>query len=1114
VDLAAIEQRLGDRARVCLVERRLLRRVIKQHRGVNGVVPHARCYALSFEELARCVAPAELGLEGPQTRPLILVARPPLGELKRLEPAELFERVLRAAFHARVHLELEERAGAGALGEPEVRRRVERIGRAAFEELRAVFVHDDLLLPPAGDLEVYIEFAATYLELTEFSPELLLTTFPGLEDSARIEAILALDLDLGAHLSEAPIPLLRPSPAASDDRDRREAARRGWFFGLRQRRLLAAAERALGRGQHARSALLSARVRSEPGERVLRSAVEQLSCRLDDALDADAEPDRSGAAWADALAALATRAAQSSGWRWALEAKLLISLELAASDHEQPGVIVDVPSWLLSGGKRRAVRSRAPNRSVRVARRLRFIADQVARLQTPPAERAALQELVQSAARTAEQNARRQLRPQIRAALEAAGLVAASEPERHAENKLIEELCDQVLSRGFLSLPQLRDAVSENELKLEDLSSARELWRGDPLLQADANLALAIDGFYRRGDAYLRALQKLSSLPFGTPIGRLLTLFVLLPVLGSFLLLEGIRLLLVHPLDWLGLPAIEPFGWKALAVTAALLLALLHSGPFRAFARQLLDLVALVLAWIFFRIPRFIVAQPFLRRLLARPIVRAAIRRALLPAAIGAVVWFVTPGTLGSLVRALLVAAGVAAASLILGSRLGLWLEGYLVEQIAPTWRVLSRRWLPEILRLIIRIFAALIEGLDRLIHRIDDWIGFQRSRSRAVLAIAGAAGVLWAGLAYVIRFYITLLVEPELNPVKHFPIVTVMHKLTLPLVPGMIHALEKPLSVFGPIIGGAIAGITVFLHPSIFGFLAWELKANYALYQATQSAYVRTARMGPHGETLRELLVPGLHSGRVPKLYERLRRAAERHAEQRRSGRTETPELERFRQGLRDVQLAVQRFVERELFPPLSASPRWTIGPLAVARVGLSPHRIRIHLRSGNRQDDCELVFEQLGGRMVAAMPSPGFVSELDPDAALLFENVLAVFYHRADVDLVREQIARELGPGAEYEINDEGLLVFLDDRHQTELRYRLDVYRPRKLRPRLLRSDRSAEVALRRIDSRCILYAQQRILRADWHQAWLVATRAEGALPRLSPAALFGGQPPVQSA
>jgi hypothetical protein len=46
------------------------------------------------------------------------------------------------------------------------------------------------LLPPAGDLEVYVEFAATYLELTEFAPELLVTTFPGLADYPRIEAIL------------------------------------------------------------------------------------------------------------------------------------------------------------------------------------------------------------------------------------------------------------------------------------------------------------------------------------------------------------------------------------------------------------------------------------------------------------------------------------------------------------------------------------------------------------------------------------------------------------------------------------------------------------------------------------------------------------------------------------------------------------------------------------------------------------------------------------------------------------------------------------------------------------------------------------------------------------
>jgi hypothetical protein len=47
---------------------------------------------------------------------------------------------------------------------------------------------------------------------------------------------------------------------------------------------------------------------------------------------------------------------------------------------------------------------------------------------------------------------------------------------------------------------------------------------------------------------------------------------------------------------------------------------------------------------------------------------------------------------------------------------------------------------------------------------------------------------------------------------------------------------------------------------------------------------------------------------------------------------------------------------------------------------------------------------------RIVAAIPQPGFVSQLGKEEAGTFENALAVFYHRAEVDLVREQIEHEI--------------------------------------------------------------------------------------------------------
>ena len=57
------------------------------------------------------------------------------------------------------------------------------------------------------------------------------------------------------------------------------------------------------------------------------------------------------------------------------------------------------------------------------------------------------------------------------------------------------------------------------------------------LLRADLNLADSLDGVYRKGEFYLRWIQRLSSLFFGTLLGRRFTLFVAVPFGGATLAL-------------------------------------------------------------------------------------------------------------------------------------------------------------------------------------------------------------------------------------------------------------------------------------------------------------------------------------------------------------------------------------------------------------------------------------------------------------------------------------------------------------------------------------------------------------------------------------------------
>src|SRR5205814_1221217 len=96
----------------------------------------------------------------------------------------------------------------------------------------------------------------------------------------------------------------------------------------------------------------------------------------------------------------------------------------------------------------------------------------------------------------------------LRDALVRIGLRPQNFPERIGESKLIEELLDRITERGFLNMSDLRDALARNQLKLPDLSGPHEFFRGDPLIRANRELALGGAGVYRRGEFYLRWLQR------------------------------------------------------------------------------------------------------------------------------------------------------------------------------------------------------------------------------------------------------------------------------------------------------------------------------------------------------------------------------------------------------------------------------------------------------------------------------------------------------------------------------------------------------------------------------------------------------------------------------
>lgn len=1127
MNLAAIEQALRNAASAVVVDPRLLRRIIKYHRGVSGVVPHGRCYPIARRELLDLVGAEEMGLKPSDIPdPTILLARPSPRSLRARTESEVLTRLWRAVFHARVHLVLAERHADGQLDDAEVRKRIEAIGQTEFDEVRAILRHDDMVMPPGDDREVYVEFAASYLELQHFAPNLLVTTFPGLSTYELVDQALALDVDAGPLLTEgrpqgvtqAVGPTGTVIPTSPGSLRKPALIEIIEVSSKANDRLLARAGSARDKDNDVQAAVLAARAcgaldpeRKRRAEDALHQALDRLTERIEKAL-ATGEPKPGDApSWPPVLIPLVRRAAAETNLlRYGIEARVLYTVQRAVVASEREHRAVDVATWILSRGKRPVVRPLDATRELLVARSMHAALARAHHARLSPADRKQLSDALSWAARRSDQLARDALGPRIERVIDQVGLRATSAPERLARNKLVGEMLDQIVARGYFTFPQLRDAVSRNKLKLDDLSSGKELVHGDPLLRADALLDVELDGIYQRGDIYLRGLQKLSSIPFGTRVGRIVALYVLLPLGAAFVILEGVSHIISPLLVAVGLPALDALTLSSFLVTSAVVFGLLHSEPLRAFAMQVLEIVGVILAWVFFRIPRAILSKPAVRRWLARPAVRLVLRRIVVPVLVGLAVFYLTPlraedwflGLAGAL-------AGFALTSGLAGTRIGRLLEDYVVEQLVPTWQVFSRQWLPGLFRLISGFFARAMDLLQRGIYRVDEVLRFQKGQHGAVMALKAGVGLVWAVAAYVVRVYVTLLVEPEVNPLKHFPVVTVAHKLLLPFTPQMLAVVSIPLSPLGPFIGGAIAGVTVFLLPSVSGFLAWELKENYKLYRATLPDRLEPARIGLHGETMRGLLVAGLHSGTLPKLYERLRRAALREHEQMASHlaraaegkRREGSGIGKFREGITEIEGAIRRFVERELLAYLHASPRWRFGELSIADVELSSNRIRIQLFCDALSPlAAEITFEQSAGTIVAGMPSPGFVGVLQKKShtgTVLFENALAGFYQRAEVDLVREQIEAELGEGTQYEVGEDGLTAWPNNDYHTELVYRIDVKRPKALEPKV--KGRAPDKPPRALDTRRILFRHQTISWLAWVSAWVAAEDATAEIPRL---------------
>lgn len=1105
------------------VDPHLVRRVIKRQKriGIGGAIPHDHCCVIERDALFQMVSESELGARRATSDVpphVVLVSRP-----QEEDPRTVWRR----SFHGHVHLHLEELVRQGRLTEAIVRARVHRIGQTEFDEIRTVLREAQLLAPGSDEREVYIEFAAFYLELTTFDPEAIGHYFPTLRDLTLVDSQIALDID-----DEPLIKASRPEGEVDLQPRSRRLLTTAPPPKLRRRRPLSS-ETASMREAHIREAkkrgniVRSLLVRMTAGDSPADD-IDSLAHRLDHALDAQGmdehiEPEPTLEQWREAITVLADAAARSDSLR-VVEARVLHDLQKVCVEAERERRSVDVMTSVLSFGRRPVVRPLPRTRSVRIARHLKHAFEAFHAAKMSKESRGKLENVFHLATTRARANIRRELKPVLESVLTMVGLAPTSVPERVAREKLCAEILDLIYERGSFSLSQLRDALSRSSLKLPNVKLG-ELLGGDPILRADSLLSRRLDGIYKRGEVYLRGLQAASSVAFGTKTGRALTLHLVVPALASFVVLEGIShavnpiLKLTRPRRDVGVVVgtvdsthaevahatkaqvrrdhhdsghvrlLNPPSFIMLAVFAY---ALVHSANTRRLSLAAAHAIGRVLHAVVIGIPRAVLRSKPIRALL-RTRVTAILTKTFVVCAplylTGRFAFHLEPHF--ALLSSTLLFVALA---LFLGTPIGTRFEEILGDTVLRRLRALSRHVLPGLFALVMWLFKTLVEQVDRLIYTVDEWLTFKEGQSKVALVAKGALGIVWFFLTYLTRLYLNVLVEPQVNPIKHFPVVTVSHKIILPLSPTLLGIFRAPLKPFGMVISNTIAGATVFLLPGMFGFLVWELKENWNLYEQNRSQRLEPLRIGHHGETMHALLVPGFHAGTVPKLYAKMRDAMNR-------GRAKA---NKYREALREVEHAVETFIDRDVAGLLRFAKRWDAGELEVHAVEVGSNRLRVGIvcRHPDRPDpprlsvkddiDSDIAwihFEEQSGYLIASIATLGFIARLSPEDTRTLEAAFAGLYKRAGVDIVREQVEALIEPGAPYDIADEGLVTWPGDGYRTEVVYPLEgdaAFLP------IVRGE-NPSTPPRALDGERLLFARQDVNWSTWLEAWGAATTTE---------------------
>lgn len=622
----------------------------------------------------------------------------------------------------------------------------------------------------------------------------------------------------------------------------------------------------------------------------------------------------------------------------------------------------------------------------------------------------------------------------------------------------------------------------------------------DWLLQADRQLSKSLDGVYRRGEFYLRWLQKFSSLAFGTPAGRFATIYVAVPFGGAMIVLEGLKYLfdklhgvkhepgaeateqITHLMSWFDVEHHTGPFILGIVVVGTFLCGMIHVRSFRLAVFELAKSTYLSVRRLLYDLPRWFWKHEFLRKVFRSRPMRWFRRHVLYPLVFTALFGLLLP-QMGLYGRPEMFWLGVMFLSfaVLLNSRAGRDIEELTSERLYQTWDHIRVKWVIALIETTMNFFKRVMEAFERGMYAIDELLRFRSGQNIFVLVLKASLGAVWSVVALTLRVFVTVFFEPQVNPIKHFPIVTVSHKFMLPLTGTIQSALLTMNPSLDDPTAWSLAVAIVTCTPGIFGFLVWEFKENWKLYAANRNARLKPVLVGSHGETVIRLMKPGFHSGTIPKIFKKLRRI-DRSRRPNRRKRLQA----RYDEKLHHTLVDIRHFVERELLVLLEESHQFGEKKIRIQNVQVASNSIRVALECDEfSSEPLVLAFQEQSAWLMVGVLRAGWLNELNDGQRQTLELAIAGFYKLAGVDIVREQLRGCFAPALPpYDVMEKGLVVWPDGQYQAEVYYDLHARPWMRPRPRSL----ARQYDLPTLEANHALYAELAISWETWVTCWNV--------------------------